>query len=177
LKETRLFHCRPEAVTAVRGFVRGALDAQSPRLIEAAELMASELATNCVRHAQTDFELTVEINGEIRVEVRDVNRGRPTVRSPALAEPSGRGLRIVQALSDAWGVTPSPEGKVVWFALYVPDESSFGATASTARRRSGSSRRARQRAVRPLAFGGADASVPPERGRRMCARRTSTLSA
>ena len=147
MKESRLFGCRPEAVTAVRTFVRSALEKQPPRLAEAAELMASELATNCVRHAKTDFELTVEVEGEIRVEVRDVSRGRPTVRSPELAEPSGRGLRIVQALSDAWGVTPSPEGKIVWFSLYIPDESSFGTTASASRRRSGGAARTRARSA------------------------------
>ena len=147
MKESRLFRCQPEAVPAVRTFVRGSLQAQPPRLAEAAELMASELATNCVRHAKTDFELTVEVEGEIRVEVRDVNHGRPTVRSPELGDPSGRGLRIVQALSDAWGVTPSSEGKIVWFALYIPDESSFRTSASAARRRSGSAPRARARAA------------------------------
>jgi anti-sigma regulatory factor (Ser/Thr protein kinase) len=176
-----MFRCHPEAVTAVRGFVRSSLGEQSPRLIEAAELMASELATNCVRHAQTDFELTVEVEGEIRVAVRDVNRGRPTVRSPALADPSGRGLRIVQALSDAWGVTPSPEGKTVWFALYVPDESSFGTTASTARRRSGGASRTRQRAGRrrgaleQRGFGGAP--VATSVARRIRAREMFTLPA
>ena len=33
--------------------------------------MVSELATNCVRHAQTDFELAVRSGEHVRVEVRD----------------------------------------------------------------------------------------------------------
>lgn len=176
MKESRLFRCQPEAVTAVRTFVRDALDAQPPRLAEAAELMASELATNCVRHAKTDFELTVEVEGEIRVEVRDVSRGRPTMRSPEAADPTGRGLRIVQALSDAWGVTPSSKGKVVWFALYIPDESSFGTTASAGRRRGGGSAQSRDRAGEPEI--GVEAAGRPSRGSRRAERAGAlTLSA
>jgi anti-sigma regulatory factor (Ser/Thr protein kinase) len=177
VSQSRLFRCQPEAVTAVRTFVRDALDEQPPRLAEAAELMASELATNCVRHAKTDFELTVEVDGEIRVEVRDVSRGRPSVRSPELAEPSGRGLRIVQALSDAWGVTPSDEGKIVWFTLYIPDESSFGTTASAARRRSGPDRTG-ARGAEATGGGGRHGSPTGSAGRRRpLGRFTSTLLA
>ncbi len=79
--------------------------------------MASELATNCVQHAGTDFELVVESQDEIRVEVRDTNRHRPMLRFPTPREPKGRGLQIVEAMSDSWGVTQSPDGKTVWFVL------------------------------------------------------------
>ncbi len=114
---TRAFRCQPESVAAARRFVRDALNDQSPEVVDAAELMACELATNCVQHANTDFELTIHAQGRIRIEVRDANRGRPVPRSPKPEEPSGRGLRIVEAMSDSWGITPSPTGKTVWFAL------------------------------------------------------------
>lgn len=97
--------------------MREALSDQPSEITSAAELMASELATNCVLHAHTDFELTVHAQGEIRVEVRDSGRGRPTVLSPSPRDPSGRGLRIVEAMSDTWGVTPATGGKAVWFTL------------------------------------------------------------
>lgn len=113
----RRFECRPDAVSAARRFVRGALSGQPSEIISAAELMASELATNCVRHAHTDFELTVHAQGEIRVEVRDSGRGRPTVLSPSPRDPAGRGLRIVEAMSDTWGVAAAGSGKAVWFTL------------------------------------------------------------
>jgi anti-sigma regulatory factor (Ser/Thr protein kinase) len=116
----RRFHCRPDAVPAARHFVREALSDQPSEITSAAELMASELATNCVRHAHTDFELTVHAEGEIRVEVRDTGRGRPTVLSPSPRDPYGRGLRIVEAMSDTWGVTPAGSGKAVWFTLSSP---------------------------------------------------------
>jgi len=51
---TRRFECRPTAVTAARRLVRSTLDGHDADLIDAAELMISELASNCVRHAQTD---------------------------------------------------------------------------------------------------------------------------
>jgi anti-sigma regulatory factor (Ser/Thr protein kinase) len=114
---SRRFRCQPESVAAVRRFVRDVLSDQPREIVDAAELMACELATNCVRHAHTDFELTIYAQGEIRVEVRDTNDGQPVPRSPAPVEPSGRGLLIVEAMSDTWGVTPSPTGKTVWFVL------------------------------------------------------------
>ena len=107
----------PEAVPAARRFVRDVLSDQSLQTKEAAELMTSELATNCVRHAHTDFELAIHSRGQIRIEVRDTGNGRPRVLSPTPQERSGRGLRIVEALSDAWGIVPSPKGKTVWFTL------------------------------------------------------------
>ena len=74
--------------------------------------------TNCVQHARTDFELAIsERPGEVRVEVSDAGRGRPTLRSPTVLEASGRGLRIVEALSKAWGVVPDEGGTLVWFTL------------------------------------------------------------
>jgi anti-sigma regulatory factor (Ser/Thr protein kinase) len=113
----RSFECRPEAVTAARRFVRSTLSGEDVELIDAAELMASELTSNCVRHAQTPFEVTVQVRGEIRVEVSDSGDGRPRQLSPGPDEPSGRGLLIVQAMSRSWGVEPAGEGKKVWFTL------------------------------------------------------------
>jgi hypothetical protein len=93
------------------------LGEQSREIVDAAELMACELATNCVRHARTDFELVIHSDDQIRIEVRDTGAGRPRPRSPTPREPSGRGLRIVEAMSSAWGVVPASSGKTVWFTL------------------------------------------------------------
>jgi len=113
----RTFPGRPESVTAARRFVRDVLRDQSREIMDAAELMACELATNCVQHARCDFELAIHSQGQIRIEVRDSDQGRPVVRYPAPEDRSGRGLRIVEALSDTWGIIPSSSGKTVWFAL------------------------------------------------------------
>ena len=118
MTRVRTFRCQPESVPAARRLVRDVLHDQSSDLLEAAELMVSELATNCVQHAQTPFELVIlDEDRQIRVEVRDTGGGRPVVRSPTPAERTGRGLRIVEAMSDAWGIDPSSRGKTVWFTL------------------------------------------------------------
>jgi anti-sigma regulatory factor (Ser/Thr protein kinase) len=114
---TQTFACRPAAVSAARRLVRTTLDGRDAQLIDAAELLISELASNCVRHAQTEFEVRICAAEEVRIEVRDSGGGRPRVLSPGVEEPSGRGLAIVEAMSRRWGVRPEPSGKVVWFTL------------------------------------------------------------
>jgi anti-sigma regulatory factor (Ser/Thr protein kinase) len=105
-------------VPAARRFVRDVLGERSRELLDAVELMASELATNCVNHAQTCFDLIIEDDqSRIRVEVRDTGQGRPEPRSPAPTDRTGRGLRIVEAMADAWGVDLSSSGKTVWFTV------------------------------------------------------------
>jgi anti-sigma regulatory factor (Ser/Thr protein kinase) len=114
----RRFPCRAESVAAARRFIRDVLQGRPRELVEAAELMTSELATNCVRHAHSDFELAIhDSRDEIRVEVSDNGQGHPTLRSPTPQEHSGRGLLIVEELSTSWGTIPSPNGKLVWFTL------------------------------------------------------------
>jgi len=117
---TRQFPCQPESVAAARHFVRDALGGRAREFVEAAELMTSELATNAIRHARSDFELTIRTTkDEVRVEVRDNGDGQPTLGAPSPREHSGRGLRIVEAMADAWGITPTTSGKLVWFTLPV----------------------------------------------------------
>ena len=118
MTSARRFPCRAESVAAARRFIRDVLQGRPRELVEAAELMTSELATNCVRHAHSDFELAIhDSREEIRVEVSDSGQGQPTLRSPTPQEHSGRGLLIVEELSTSWGVIPSPNGKLVWFTL------------------------------------------------------------
>lgn len=118
MTRVRRFGCRAESVPAARRFVRDVLGERSRELLDAVELMASELATNCVHHAQTCFDLIIEDGqSRIRVEVRDTGQGRPEPRSPAPTDRTGRGLRIVEAMADAWGVDLSSSGKTVWFTV------------------------------------------------------------
>jgi anti-sigma regulatory factor (Ser/Thr protein kinase) len=115
---TRRFSCRRESVSAARQFARAALAKQSSETLDAIELMVSELATNCMQHAHSEFEIAIDVSRpQIRIEARDAGEGRPAPRSPAPTEPTGRGLRIVEAMSDAWGVVRSPSGKTVWFTI------------------------------------------------------------
>lgn len=119
MRRTRTFPADGQSVTAARRFAKEALVGSPRDLLESVELMVSELATNCVRHVRTTFELMIlRTPKEIRVEVTDHGGGTPAMLSPGPDEPSGRGLRIVDMLSERWGVKDkSRSGKTVWFTV------------------------------------------------------------
>jgi anti-sigma regulatory factor (Ser/Thr protein kinase) len=104
-------------VAEARVFVRHVLSDQPLHVTDAAELMTSELTANCVRHAGTDFELAIERDSAIRIEVHDSGPGQPRLLSPPRTAATGRGLLIVDKLADEWGITPRRDGKAVWFTL------------------------------------------------------------
>jgi anti-sigma regulatory factor (Ser/Thr protein kinase) len=110
----------PAAVTDARLHVVRELDGMPSDVVETVALLVSELATNSVRHAAAGFTLAIVRTADrIRVAVTDAGPGRPEKRSPDPVEPSGRGLMIVEALSDDWGTAPAPggAGKTVWFEI------------------------------------------------------------
>ncbi len=119
MRKTRRFPSDPESVPAARRFATEALKGVSADTLDAVELMVSELATNCVRHASVAFDLTVaQERGTIRVEATDRAGGTPTMRSPGPEDPTGRGLQIVNMLSESWGVDhASGQGKTVWLTI------------------------------------------------------------
>jgi anti-sigma regulatory factor (Ser/Thr protein kinase) len=122
----REFPCQSESVTAARHFVREVLRGQPKEVAELAELMASELATNSVRHARSQFQISIRLGQDIRIEVRDNGSGDPQMLSPGPQDPSGRGLLIVESMSEDWGVRRSDAAKTVWFTL--PRRQTSGAT-------------------------------------------------
>ncbi|TXS04827.1 ATP-binding protein [Streptomyces sp. col6] len=85
-------------------------------------LLVSELATNALIHGslrgrlfRVDLILT---GGAIRIEVSDPRGERlPGVREAEPDECYGRGLVIVDALADRWGVEPRTVGKTVFAEL------------------------------------------------------------
>jgi len=118
---TRSFSRAPESVGDARRFVTKSLGRVPADVREAIELMVSELATNCLRHTQMGFDLSVsQRDGRVRVEVTDRSVGKPTMRSPGPLDPTGRGLQIVNMLAEAWGVEHAAvSGKTVWFTIAV----------------------------------------------------------
>lgn len=120
MSETRSFPSSPRSIKPARQFVaRYFLDACAA---DAATLMVSELATNCVRHAHSWFTITVtpETSTTLRIEVRDHGDGvgSPRLCRPTPTEPSGRGLQIVAALAHDWGTSINETGgHTVWFTL------------------------------------------------------------
>ncbi len=120
MRDTRTFPHEPQSVPAARRFAAGALRGASAETLQAVELMVSELATNCIRHTNTGFDLTIVRDGsDIRVEATDGAGGTPTMRSPKPTDASGRGLKIVDMLSARWGVqSRASAGKTVWFTIF-----------------------------------------------------------
>ncbi len=111
-----------EAVGAARRYVRGELARLGrPELEDSAVLAVSELVTNATIHARTPLTVvvTVEDRGTVRVTVRDFSPAPPSVRRYGVEATTGRGLRLVESVSSAWGVDEVPRdqggGKAVWF--------------------------------------------------------------
>lgn len=113
-----------ESVPAARRFVHAALVSwKMPELADTAELVVSELATNAVQHARRGaFRVTLtRLDGDrVRVAVIDHSRTLPEPADPGDDEDHGRGLAIVEALSQQWGTDPLNWGKRVWADLHVP---------------------------------------------------------
>jgi anti-sigma regulatory factor (Ser/Thr protein kinase) len=93
--------------------------------LDNAVLATDELFANAVRHGspgpRDTITVTLEhIGHELRVTVADRSSALPRPRDTGGAEESGRGLAIVAALTDDWGIAPpdpGTAGKKVWFTL------------------------------------------------------------
>ncbi|GEN80052.1 ATP-binding protein [Actinotalea fermentans] len=85
------------------------------------ELLASELLANAVLHGAGDEAIRIEMSCSdtvVRVAVTDNLPQRPVVLHPEPIAPAGRGMAIVEAMSNRWGVDPHPTGgKTVWFEI------------------------------------------------------------
>jgi anti-sigma regulatory factor (Ser/Thr protein kinase) len=83
-----------------------------------AALIVSELVTNAVIHAGTEFTVRVVRAGAgVRVEVGDASPVLPGLRLADARSRTGRGLYLVEHFAQEWGVDPGTNGKVVWFVL------------------------------------------------------------
>ena len=109
------------SVRAARQFVQArcvALGLERDRCDDAL-LLTSELVTNAVLHGRS--EVCVEIlrasDGRVRVAVHDENSRHPMPVAQDHDALDGRGLALVEALADEWGVDERPMGKAVWFEL------------------------------------------------------------
>ncbi len=110
----------PGSPREARAFVTNWLQDWGYRpLVESAALVVSELASNSVRHAGQSFTVGVEDLGHgIRVCVQDPVAAPPLPRPATSSDVDGRGMHIVDALTDSWGTQQIPDdGKVVWCTL------------------------------------------------------------
>lgn len=119
LLRERFFRRERRSVREAREFVRSALADWGFGEVRADDVLVcvSELATNALVHGVPPgrgyrLMLWLRDEGQVRVEVHDSGDGEPGVREPD--GESGRGLVIVEALADRWGVGERVPGKVVW---------------------------------------------------------------
>jgi serine phosphatase RsbU (regulator of sigma subunit)/anti-sigma regulatory factor (Ser/Thr protein kinase) len=111
-------------------------------LVDTAVLLASELCDNAVLHGGTGFEFAVAIDAvELTVTVTDHGVGPLEQRLAAAhsmsgrAAAHGRGLVLLDRLSDAWGTRHDAAGHHTWFSLarhHRPVDSGTGPPSATA---------------------------------------------
>ncbi|MEV5435959.1 ATP-binding protein [Streptomyces sp. NPDC052682] len=117
----------PRAVTICRRTLRLILTMHGLiRLTDLAELLATELVSNAVRHTKGPAALRVRWsgNGILRLGAWDADPSPPEPPQPfeqALELEGGRGLALVRACADVWGWQPlareGSRGKYVWCEL------------------------------------------------------------
>lgn len=105
---------RRQATEAVRRLGLGAV-------ADSVSLLVSELVTNAVEHGgdHIDFALFVTQGSVVRLEVRDTAPGRPHVHHAGVEDESGRGMFLVNAISEAWGVREN--GSLIWCTISSAD--------------------------------------------------------
>jgi Stage II sporulation protein E (SpoIIE)/Histidine kinase-like ATPase domain len=104
----------------VTDLLRNLLDRDT---LDTAALLTTELVSNAMRQTREELVLTVGLAvGRLRVGVSDSSHRRPQLVQVGSRDTSGRGLHLVEALADRWGVEPDERGlgKTVWFELDVP---------------------------------------------------------
>jgi serine phosphatase RsbU (regulator of sigma subunit)/anti-sigma regulatory factor (Ser/Thr protein kinase) len=114
----------PTSGAAARRFVERTLTGvpSDPERLDTVVLLASELVTNAVRHAAAPSELRLRVrSGRVRLEVHDPSPHLPAPRGRDSDAASGRGMLLVAALAEAWGVERGDGltdlGKTVWIEL------------------------------------------------------------
>ncbi|MFF0629917.1 ATP-binding protein [Streptomyces sp. NPDC004296] len=127
--------CIPQSAALARMAARTTLTcwAMPDDLVEDAALVASELVTNAVKHANPillprDEPVQCRLSIErprpdtVRMTVSDPSGRRPVQRPVQEDEETGRGLVVVAALSVDWGVVQQVGGKSVWALLRSADQ-------------------------------------------------------
>jgi anti-sigma regulatory factor (Ser/Thr protein kinase) len=117
----------PQATSAAeaRSYVHSLLSDCDKEVTDAVVLLTSELVSNAIVHGDTAVTVdVVRAEGNFLVSVSDESHEPPELRFPDHLDPNGRGLSIVNEVSDAWGVERGAHGKTVWFTVTAspPDQ-------------------------------------------------------
>ncbi|MGD1218959.1 SpoIIE family protein phosphatase [Streptomyces krungchingensis] len=116
----------PEALTEARHMIRAAVRAWGAgERADEIELVADELITNALMHTEGPAIVTLRVltgsDRRLRAEVEDVSSALPRRREAGESGVSGRGLLLVDRLTDVWGVEARGGGKCVWCEFIVPE--------------------------------------------------------
>ncbi|MEC4018367.1 ATP-binding SpoIIE family protein phosphatase [Streptomyces sp. H27-D2] len=126
-----------ERIAGIRQQLRELLhDWTDPEQVHAATLMLTEMVTNVLVHTDGDALVVAELTGSpgarrLRVDVADGSDELPHRRQPGELSATGRGLLLMEELSDTWGVDPRGEGKCIWFSLYERTPEALAGTGAT----------------------------------------------
>ncbi len=120
-----------ESVSEARHFLTATLAAWGTDGYDmGAQVVVTELAANAVLHARSEYRVGLRLEAtHLVVEVHDAVADLPRSRTPSPESTTGRGLRLVEGLSLAWGAVAHEDGlgKVVW--AHVPPDSLDSLTA------------------------------------------------
>ncbi|WP_217545478.1 ATP-binding protein [Streptomyces sp. GbtcB6] len=116
------FSAEPAEMAALRRLLRAHLGLWGlAELTESAQLCLSELVSNVITHVGpgTPTTLAVSISGtRLRIEVHDPDtRALPRLIDSAGDAEAGRGMALVAAMSERWGVQLLPDRKITWVEL------------------------------------------------------------
>ncbi|MFI6660019.1 SpoIIE family protein phosphatase [Streptomyces sp. NPDC050523] len=117
----------PEALTQARHMIRAAVRAWGAgERADEIELVADEVITNALMHTEGAAIVTLRVltgsDRRLRVEVEDSSSALPRRREAGESGVSGRGLLLVDLLTDVWGVEARGGGKCVWCEFLVPQD-------------------------------------------------------
>ncbi|MFC9162391.1 SpoIIE family protein phosphatase [Streptomyces fungicidicus] len=117
----------PEALAGARRMIRTAVGAWGAGdRADEIELVADEMITNVLMHTEGAAVVTLRAltGGEprVRVEVEDTSSALPRRREAGESGVSGRGLLLIETLTDVWGVEARGGGKCVWCEFVVEKE-------------------------------------------------------
>ena len=109
----------PSIAAQARALVREQLAAwHLDDLADTAELLVSELVTNALRYGRGDIGLRLlRAAGNLVCEISDGLESAPRLRTVHFSDEGGRGLYLVDQLSQRWGTRTTDHGKIVWFEL------------------------------------------------------------
>ncbi|MFE1403395.1 SpoIIE family protein phosphatase [Streptomyces sp. NPDC058770] len=115
----------PEALSAARHMIRAAVRAWGARVrADEVELAADELMTNALIHTDGGAIVTIRVltgpERRLRIDVEDRSSALPRRRDAGETGVSGRGLMLVDRLTDLWGVESRGTGKCVWCEFVIP---------------------------------------------------------